>query len=429
MKIMSVVGARPNFMKAAPIIAAIREHNGGIAALNRSREDGAQDVKICHILVHTGQHYDQAMSESFFADLNIPNPDVHLGVGSGSHAGQTAEIMKRFEQVVIQERPDFLIVVGDVNSTLACALVAAKMSFDANGSRPRIVHVEAGLRSFDRSMPEEINRIITDHLADLHFVTEESGVHNLRREGIPDERIHFVGNTMIDSVLAYKDKAESSAILDKLNLRSRSDTAESPNTIARYALLTLHRPSNVDHREKFLEIIRGLEELGSSCRIIFPAHPRTRKKIADFGLARFFGSTVEGERNNGSHSSSHTAGIHVVAPLGYLDFLCLMKHATLVVTDSGGIQEETTCLGIPCVTVRENTERPVTLDRGTNTLAGVGCEGLQQAIQRQLTRPPGHDVPDQWDGMAGKRIIHRLTTEFLKSRENRTAESFMVSER
>lgn len=277
-KIITVVGARPNFMKAAPIIDAIRQHNESMVASPAVEAAGGSRYALQNVLVHTGQHYDEAMSDRFFADLNIPIPNVHLGVGSGSHAAQTAEIMKRFEEVLLQEKPDLLIVVGDVNSTMACAVVAAKISFDAKGTRPLIAHVEAGLRSFDRGMPEEINRILTDHLADLLFVTEESGLHNLRDEGIPDGKVHFVGNTMIDSLLTFKEKAAGSKILDKLNLRNRNGGHKSTNGTARYALLTLHRPSNVDQRETLLNILEGLEELSNTCPIIFPAHPRTKKK-------------------------------------------------------------------------------------------------------------------------------------------------------
>src|SRR6516162_2733398 len=274
-KILTVVGARPNFMKAAPILSAIRAHNERLSTSLTPNGHRTPPIFLQNVLIHTGQHYDEAMSDRFFADLNIPRPDVHLGVGSGSHAGQTAEIMRRFEEVLLKEKPDLLIVVGDVNSTLACALVASKIAYDAKGSRPLIAHVEAGLRSFDRSMPEEINRIITDHVADLLFVTEESGLHNLRDEGLSNDKIHFVGNTMIDSLLAFKSRADDSAILDTLGLRS-VDTRDVQKE--RYTLLTLHRPSNVDQRETFLNILEGLEELSSLCPIIFPVHPRTKKK-------------------------------------------------------------------------------------------------------------------------------------------------------
>jgi UDP-N-acetylglucosamine 2-epimerase (non-hydrolysing) len=415
-KIITVVGARPNFMKAAPIIAAIREHNERLAMSPGPKDAGDSHFTLQNVLVHTGQHYDEAMSDRFFADLNIPKPDVHLGVGSGSHAAQTAEVMKRFEEVLLQERPDLLVVVGDVNSTLACALVAAKISLDANGTRPLIAHVEAGLRSFDRGMPEEINRILTDHVADLLFVTEESGLRNLREEGIPDGKIHFVGNTMIDSLLAFKVKADASNILDKLSLRNGNGRHGSTNGAARYALLTLHRPSNVDQRATLLNILEGLEELSNSFPVIFPAHPRTQKRIAEFGFERFFrnlNGSQEGEESSSTHANGH---IRLVEPLGYLDFLCLMGHAAVVVTDSGGIQEETTCLGIPCVTVRENTERPVTVKVGTNFLAGTSKEGIRQAVRQQLDSRVSCAVPEAWDGKSAQRILNAICREIEKKR-------------
>ena len=372
MRLLTVVGARPNFMKAAPLIAAIRAHN-----LKASDPIG-------HILVHTGQHYDDVMSGAFFADLGLPAPDVHLGVGSASHAAQTGEIMRKFEGVLSDTRPDVVVVVGDVNSTLACALVAAKMSWDTDGGRPLVAHVEAGLRSFDRSMPEEVNRIVTDHVADLLFVTEPSGVENLHNEGIPADRIHFAGNTMIDSLLAFEARADASAILERLGLRS--DPGQSPE---RYALLTLHRPANVDHRQTFAGIVSGLEELAAECPIVFPVHPRTQRRLESDAL----GSTLV------------TSGLRLTSPLGYLDFLCLMKHAWIVVTDSGGIQEETSCLGVPCVTVRENTERPVTVTRGTNVIAGTQPERIKAAIRGQTRRRFSREMPDKWDGRAAGRIL------------------------
>jgi UDP-N-acetylglucosamine 2-epimerase (non-hydrolysing) len=324
--------------------------------------------------------------------------------------------MKRFEEVLLREKPDLLIVVGDVNSTLACALVAAKISFDANGTRPLIAHVEAGLRSFDRGMPEEINRIFTDHVADLLFVTEESGLQNLREEGILDGKVHFVGNTMIDSLLAFKDKADGSDILNKLNLQSRNGGHGSRDDTARYALLTLHRPSNVDQRASFLNILEGLEELANSCPVIFPAHPRTQKRLAEFGFERFF--RIENASHKGEESlSAHADGrIRLIDPLGYLDFLCLMAHAAVVVTDSGGIQEETTCLGVPCVTVRENTERPVTVKVGTNVLAGTSKEGIRQATRQQLESRVSGAVPEAWDGRSAQRILHVICREIEKKR-------------
>lgn len=412
MKIMSVVGARPNFMKVAPIIAAIKQQNETTAA--SSLLEHGQTI-LHHVLVHTGQHYDRMMSDSFFADLNLPQPDVHLDVGSGTHAAQTAEIMKRFEQVLLRERPDVLLVVGDVNSTLGCALVAAKISFDGFGTRPVIAHVEAGLRSFDRSMPEEINRILTDQLSDLLFVTEESAVRNLTNEGIPAEKVHFVGNTMIDSLLSCKARAETSPILDNLCLRNtRAHNNNASHAIRRYALLTLHRPANVDTREALLNILNGLEDLAKKCPIIFPAHPRTQKRIQEFGLGHLF--EWPHEFGDGTQERTAQNALRIIEPLGYLDFLCLMSHAALVITDSGGIQEETTCLGVPCVTVRENTERPVTLQVGTNVLAGITAQGIRDAIRRQRQSRAMGTVPELWDGQSGVRIINVLTREFRNRR-------------
>jgi UDP-N-acetylglucosamine 2-epimerase (non-hydrolysing) len=387
MKIMIVVGARPNFMKAAPVVFAIRDYNG--------RVESGEHIRC--VLVHTGQHYDEAMSGSFFSDLGLPQPDVHLEVGSGSHAVQTAEIMRRFEGVLLEEKPEVVVVFGDVNSTVACALVTSKISLDAGGKRPLIAHVEAGLRSFDNAMPEEINRIVTDRLSDLLFVTEESGTKNLCREGVAPETIHFVGNTMIDSLLASQEKAEKSSILDQFGLRNISNG--SAHGVRRYALLTLHRPSNVDNRETFLSILEGLDKLASSCPILFSAHPRTRNRIAEFGLERFF-------------STGNETGVRLLDPLGYLDFLCLMKHAALVVTDSGGIQEETTCLTVSCVTVRENTERPVTVTCGTNVIAGTSSENIRKAINEQLSGRKRGRVPEKWDGKAAGRIVEAIVQEF-----------------
>lgn len=403
-------------MKAAPIIAAMRQHNDRVAASPKAMDSVDSAIVLQNVLVHTGQHYDEAMSDRFFADLNIPKPDVHLGAGSGSHAVQTAEIMKRFEEVLLRERPDLLVVVGDVNSTLACALVASKISYDAHGTRPLITHVEAGLRSFDRGMPEEINRIVTDHLADLLFVTEESGIANLRREGIPEQKIHLVGNTMIDSLLAFRQKAEQSPILEKLGLRGNGLPHDSKNGTNRYALLTLHRPSNVDQRDGFLNILEGLEELTNTCPVIFPAHPRTQKKIAEFGFERFFSTSNGSNGYQSSHAISAGGRIRMVDPLGYLDFMCLMGHAAVVVTDSGGIQEETTCLGVPCVTVRENTERPVTVQVGTNILAGTSKDGIRRALRQQLESKIKGAVPEGWDGRSAQRIVGVVSKEILKRR-------------
>jgi UDP-N-acetylglucosamine 2-epimerase (non-hydrolysing) len=409
MIILTVVGARPNFMKAAPIIAAINEHNERVSANGAGRgERSAQTIR--HILVHTGQHYDEFMSGSFFSDLKLPKPDIHLGVGSGSHAVQTAEIMKQFEVVLLTEKPDVVVVVGDVNSTLACALVAAKISFDSAGSKPVIAHVEAGLRSFDRSMPEEINRILTDHVSDLLFVTEQSGLQNLQNEGISPDKIHFVGNTMIDSLLTFKEKAETSIILDKLGLRANAANNGDGRSISRYALLTLHRPSNVDNRSAFLNILDGLEELAADWPIVFPIHPRTRRRVQEFGLQSKLGlNGAPAAKSDAARSRGGLRNIILTEPLGYLDFLCLMKHAALVVTDSGGIQEETTCLGIPCVTVRECTERPITIESGTNVLAGTQKEKIRGAVRRQMAiKYCDQRAPEKWDGQAARRIIDVL---------------------
>ena len=383
MKIMVVVGARPNFMKAAPILKAIHEFNS-------IRGEWAQ--RITAVLVHTGQHYDAQMSDIFFADLQLPTPNVFLGAGSGSHAEQTAEIMRRFEPVLLSEKPDVLAVLGDVNSTLACALVASKLPAE---NKPAIVHVEAGLRSGDRRMPEEVNRILTDQLSDLLFVTEASAVRNLHREGIPGNKIIFAGNTMIDSLREYEGRAEDSPILAQYGLEPR-----------KFALLTLHRAANVDEREAFLEILEGLEELQQSLPVIFPAHPRTQRRIRDLGLQVFFERATVGPQGR--------PAIQMIAPQSYLNFLCLMKNARLVVTDSGGIQEETTALGVPCVTLRDNTERPITLDVGTNVLGGTSRESIRDAVRAQLTLPRAGGIPDLWDGRAAARVVGALAELFVK---------------
>jgi UDP-N-acetylglucosamine 2-epimerase (non-hydrolysing) len=414
MKIIIVVGARPNFMKAGPILKAIARYNDQLVAAAAGQE------KIEYVLVHTGQHYDARMSDTFFTDLNLPHPDVFLGAGSGSHAVQTAEIMKRFEQVVLKESPDMVVVAGDVNSTIACALVTAKISCGPEQRRPLIAHVEAGLRSFDRSMPEEVNRVLTDHLSDILLVSEESGLRNLEKEGVPQERIFLVGNTMIDSLLASLGKAEESQVLDRLGLRSQ-DSAE-PNA---YALLTLHRPANVDHAESFAEILEGLRELATKLPIIFPAHPRTQKQIQENGLLSHFDFATQSPES-ASSGAAHR-GILLIEPQGYLDFLCLMKHARLVITDSGGIQEETTGLGVACVTVRENTERPVTVEAGTNILAGVRREGISQAIRKQLQEHGKHTPPYLWDGEAGRRIVEVLVRSFQSARVTDGALPLVIS--
>jgi UDP-N-acetylglucosamine 2-epimerase (non-hydrolysing) len=363
LKVINVVGARPNFMKIAPIVKAMER----------------RATEFAPLVVHTGQHYDPGMSDAFFRDLDLPKPDRYLGVGSGSHAAQTAAVMERFEPVVLEEKPDWVLVVGDVNSTLACALVCVKLGI-------KVAHVEAGLRSRDRTMPEEINRLLTDQIADVLFTTSSDADENLRAEGIPAERIHLVGNVMIDSLFLHLEQAKASTIRDELGVAS-SD----------YAVLTLHRPSNVDDRETFAGIIEALGQIGRRLPIIFAVHPRTRKAIADLGLE---------ELVNGSH------GLRLIDPLGYLDFMWLYSGARLVLTDSGGIQEETTALGIPCLTLRENTERPITVEMGTNVVVGTDQSKITAAAFSALDR--GRDVsprriPPLWDGRAAERIADILS--------------------
>lgn len=364
MKVLSIVGARPNFMKIAPIYHELARQG------------------IEHFLVHTGQHYDEKMSKLFFEELEIPKPDVNLEVGSGTQAEQTAEIMKRLEPVLISQRPDLMVVVGDVTSTMAATITAAKLMIP-------VAHVESGLRSFDRTMPEEINRVITDAVVDYHFTTEESANRNLVREGIPPEKIFFVGNTMIDSLLKHVDKATHSSILDNIGL-SRLN----------YGVVTLHRPSNVDDQKNMTTIIEALAEIASELPLIFPVHPRTRNRLKEYGLAGFAGESV-GRKISG--------GLILTDPLGYLDFLKLLKDARLVFTDSGGIQEETTVLGVPCLTLRENTERPVTVCSGTNMLVGMnGPRIVGEGRKRINEGGPPHVIPPLWDGRAAERIVEKI---------------------
>jgi|RhiMethySRZTD1v2_1073278.scaffolds.fasta_scaffold32795_5 UDP-N-acetylglucosamine 2-epimerase (non-hydrolysing) len=367
-RLLLVAGARPNFMKVAPLLRALRR-----------RPDRFEPI-----LVHTGQHYDEAMSDVFFAELGIPRPDRHLGVGSGSHAAQTARIMEAFEPVVLETKPDRVVVVGDVNSTAACALVASKLSPPVP-----VAHVEAGLRSFDREMPEEINRLVTDALSDLLFTTSPDADENLRSEGVPRRRIHRVGNLMIDTLLAFARRADASDVLRRLAL-------EPP-----YALLTLHRPSNVDDEATLRRILAALREIGRGMPVLFPAHPRTADRLRRLG-----------EGNGVGAEDGAARGLRLVDPLGYLDFLHLQKRAALVLTDSGGVQEETTILGVPCLTLRENTERPITLTRGTNRLVGTDTGRIVAAARRALAakrrRPPS--IP-MWDGRAAERIARVLAAD------------------
>ncbi len=371
-KIILVAGARPNFMKIAPLMDAFRAR-----------------PQIKAVLVHTGQHYDPAMSDLFFQQLGIPEPDVNLGVGSASHAIQTAEIMRAFEPIILAKKPDAVLVVGDVNSTIACGLVAVKLGV-------RLIHVEAGLRSFDRTMPEEINRILTDAISDVLFCSEQSGVENLRREGVPEEKSHLVGNVMIDTLLKYREKAEQSKILDDLGL----------NDGRPYAVVTLHRPVNVDVPENFGRILMALEEISREIPVIFPVHPRTRTMMRQLNLGT---TSYHSEDTFSAHSAP--PNLLLVEPLGYLDFLKLMAHARIVLTDSGGIQEETTILKIPCLTLRENTERPVTVEMGTNRLVGSDPRLIIQAyrdVSASFPKRQSFPVPPLWDGRAAERIADIL---------------------
>ncbi|MFQ5590252.1 MAG: non-hydrolyzing UDP-N-acetylglucosamine 2-epimerase [Phycisphaerae bacterium] len=360
LKIACVCGARPNFLKIAPIMDAL-----------------AEEPRVRTLLIHTGQHYDARMSRVFFDELAIPMPEINLEVGSDSHAVQTAEILRRFEPVCLEHRPDWVVVVGDVNSTLACALTAVKLGV-------KVAHVEAGLRSFDRDMPEEINRVVTDAVSDLLLVTEQSGVENLRREGIANEKVRFVGNALIDTLLRCRARADESTILSTFGLAARQD----------YAVATLHRPSNVDDGVAFSSILAALETIASDMPVVFPLHPRSNGKLTSLGLT----SIARG-----------IANLRLLGPLGYPDFVKLMSHATVVLTDSGGIQEETTILGVPCLTLRDNTERPVTITQGTNRLTGNRTDAILAAYREVRASPPRPNrMPDLWDGAAAKRIVECL---------------------
>jgi UDP-N-acetylglucosamine 2-epimerase (non-hydrolysing) len=369
-----VVGARPNFMKIAPIVDALRKF-----------------PDLQHCLVHSGQHYDETLSGSFFTELGLPRPDVNLQVGSGSHAEQTAEVMKRLEPVLLDYQPDLVLVVGDVNSTLATAITAVKLGI-------RVAHVEAGLRSFDSTMPEEINRKLTDAISDLLFVTEQSGIENLRHEGISEEKMFLVGNVMIDTLLRHREVAAGSPILDQLHLRNGSG-------LKPYGVLTLHRPSNVDDPQLLRGILTAVNTIAADFPIFFPVHPRTRKNIESFGLGRFF-----------SQETPTSSGVVSLDPLGYLDFLNMNDHARLVLTDSGGVQEETTVLGVPCLTLRENTERPATVDNGTNRIVGVDPDNIL-AVAREVLLQPTRSTrhPPLWDGQAAPRIVEILRQQLRET--------------
>ena len=364
--VICVVGARPNFMKMAPILRAFAANTPAIPAL----------------LVHTGQHYDRDMSDKLFEDLHLPRPDINLEVGSGSHAVQTAEVMRRFEPVLDEHKPSCILVVGDVNSTLACTLVGVKKGIP-------VVHVEAGLRSYDRAMPEEINRVLTDQVADILYTTERSAADNLAREGIEGDRVRFVGNVMIDSLISNRDVARQPAD----TLKAAGIDPSILNTDRGYGVVTMHRPSNVDHPEILQSLLGVLREISASQPLVFALHPRTKGNIERFGLE----SLIDRER------------MIILPPQGYLEMLGLMASARIVLTDSGGLQEETTALGIPCLTMRENTERPITVEQGTNTMVGRDVEAIRHHAAEILAgRSKSGRTPELWDGHAAERIAADL---------------------
>jgi len=365
MKILSVVGTRPNFIKLGALVNEIKKH----------------DVE--HLLVHTGQHYDEEMSKLFFDDLELPKPDINLGVGSGSYGEQIGNIIIKLEKILIKEKPDLVVVVGDVNSTFAGALIAKQLGI-------KVAHVEAGLRSFDLTMPEEINRMLTDKISDFLFTTEESGNVNLLNEGVGKNKIFFVGNVMIDTLLKHKEKANKSDILGKLNVEKND-----------YCVLTLHRPSNVDKKEDFENVLSVLDTIQKKIKIVFPVHPRTKKNIELFNLD----GTIKKMEN-----------LIITEPLGYLDFLCLIANSKFVLTDSGGIQEETTVLNVPCITLRENTERPVTVEQGTNLIVSVAKNKIIEKSLGIINNKAKTDgkIPELWDGKAAERIAEVLLETFKK---------------
>ena len=373
--VICVVGARPNFMKMAPILRAFAANTPAIPAL----------------LVHTGQHYDRDMSDKLFEDLHLPRPDINLEVGSGSHAVQTAEVMRRFEPVLDEHKPSCILVVGDVNSTLACTLVGVKKGIP-------VVHVEAGLRSYDRAMPEEINRVLTDQVADILYTTERSAADNLAREGIEGDRVRFVGNVMIDSLISNRDVARQPAD----TLKAAGIDPSILNTDRGYGVVTMHRPSNVDHPEILQSLLGVLREISASQPLVFALHPRTKGNIERFGLE----SLIDRER------------MIILPPQGYLEMLGLMASARIVLTDSGGLQEETTALGIPCLTMRENTERPITVEQGTNTMVGRDVEAIRHHAAEILAgRSKSGRTPELWDGHAAERIAADLAA-WLMARQS-----------
>ncbi len=370
LSVLAIVGARPNFMKIAPLMRVFKDNPARFAAR----------------LLHTGQHYDEAMKDAFFKQLGIPEPDIDLGVGSGSHAVQTAQIMQRVEPVLDEMQPDVVLVVGDVNSTIACALVAVKKSIP-------VVHVEAGLRSGDRKMPEEINRVLTDQISDLLFTTEADAAINLEKEGIPAEKVHFVGNVMIDTLLANKARAIPATDM----LAGLADFAGSVNN---FGILTLHRPSNVDNPTVLRALLETLCDISREVPLIFPIHPRTRARVEEAKLSNMLTESR----------------ICLTEPLGYLQLLGLMSEARVVLTDSGGLQEETTALGVPCITIRENTERPITISEGTNTLVGTDTTRIRAAFDDVVaTGGKAGRVPALWDGAAAERIADILHANFREA--------------
>lgn len=387
MRMIWVAGARPNFMKVAPILRATAAFNSSPTRVGRGIEA---------ILVHTGQHYDPLMSDVFFRDLGLPAPDFHLGASGGTHAEQTARVMVTFEALLHEVRPDAVAVVGDVNSTMACALVTAKSYVRPGGGTPSLLHVEAGLRSGDRLMPEEVNRVVTDSLSDILFTSEASGTANLLREGVPRDRIHFVGNVMIDSLLRERDSAASRAFLTEQGL------AGPDRAVVPYGLVTLHRPSNVDDLGFLASVIEVLGQLGRRLPILFPMHPRTRSRADEGGL---LGGLLTGP------AVSSGVGLRVLPPLGYDLFAGLLAEAAFVVTDSGGVQEEATVFRVPCLTLRENTERPVTVEMGTNTLIGREPGRICREVGEILAgRGKRGAVPPLWDGRASERIMGVIAT-------------------
>ena len=358
-KIVLVVGARPNFMKSAPLMRELLQN----------------DDRFETVLIHTGQHYDHTLSQLFFDELRMPKPDLHLGVGSGSHAEQTASLLVELEKAFLKLEPNLVVVFGDINSTMAAAIVAAKLCI-------KLAHVEAGLRSFDHTMPEEINRIVTDRLSDYLFVSEESGLKNLKSEGVPAEKIFYTGNIMIDSLVSNLEVAQRSDILERLSLEENN-----------YVTMTMHRPANVDDRGSLGALMDGIAKIGEQMPVVFPCHPRTARRMEEFGMA----------------GSENGKGLRLIEPLGYLDFLKLQSKSRLVLTDSGGIQEETTYLGIPCLTMRENTERPATVDIGTNVICGTKPEVITEAVLKVIEGGGKKgSVPELWDGRTAGRIVDIL---------------------